>query len=349
MINQNSDLRIFSDPYHHHHAPLNELKAGVMGKANEGPDRLIAVLDHLTKEGFPAAISPKDFGIDVITAVHDADYVRFMKEAWESWLGTGRTGDLLPLVWPGAAMRRDVSPETIDGQIGLYCFDIGTPITKETYRVAYGAAQCAAAAADIIAQGMASHAVSLTRPPGHHAMPAAYGGYCFFNQAAIAAQLLRQKGYQKVAILDVDYHHGNGTQTIFYDRPDVMVINLHADPKEEYPYFLGHADEIGLAAGKGFNLNLPMPKGISWQSYRSNLRIAIEAVKNYAPDALVVSLGVDTGADDPLGYFSLTVDNFNEMGGMIAALQRPLVTVLEGGYDRTNIGAYVAAYLEAAS
>ncbi len=336
---------IFQDPDHKRHAPAKELKSGIWGAPNEHPGRLDSITNALHIAGMTISASVSDHGLDPILAVHDQDYVLFLEEAWAPWRAEGRTGDIIPLVWPGAGMRRDVSPQTIDGCVGQFCFDSGTPITRGTYAVAYKAAQCAASAADAILEGSDTHAVCLTRPPGHHAMPAAYGGYCFFNQAAVAAQRLRDGGAKRVTVLDVDYHHGNGTQAIFYDRSDVLVVNIHADPDEEYPYFLGHADETGEGKGAGFNYNLPLPKGTCWKRYVGALDIALQEITNYGPDALVVSLGLDTGEHDPLGYFSLNADNFADMGRRIRMLDKPMITVLEGGYNTDNLGKYLLAYM----
>ena len=336
---------IFYDPEHGLHDPQSELKGGEFGSPQEAPERLERVLTALTKADCAVQKCTEDYGIGPILAVHGQDYVIFLEEAWARWRAEGRSGDILPLVWPGDGMRRDVMPLSIDGKIGLYCFDIGTPITRHTYKVAYGAAQCAAASAAAITAENTEHALCLTRPPGHHAMPSGYGGYCFFNQAAIAAQKLIDDGKGRIAILDVDYHHGNGTQSIFYNRSDVLVINIHADPDEEYPYFLGHADETGVAEGTGFNKNYPLPRGTGWERYKQSFDIALQEIQAYEPEALIVSLGLDTGEHDPLGHFTLNRSNYSAMGEAIRALNLPLITVLEGGYDRENIGDYLIAYL----
>jgi acetoin utilization deacetylase AcuC-like enzyme len=176
-------------------------------------------------------------------------------------------------------------------------------------------------------------------------MPGQYGGYCFLNNAAVAAQYLRDNGKDRVAILDVDYHHGNGTQAIFYDRSDVLVINIHSDPVNEYPYFMGHADENGEGAGVGFNVNLPLPKSTDWQTYAPALKDAINRINGFAADALVLSFGADTYKEDPLGYFKLEKSDFSKIGHMISALNLPTVTILEGGYAIDDLGENVVTLL----
>ena len=181
-------------------------------------------------------------------------------------------------------------------------------------------------------------AFALCRPPGHHAAAAAMGGYCYLNNAAIAVQALRDLGVARVAVLDVDYHHGNGTQSIFYDRADVFFVSLHGDPRVEYPYFLGHADERGSGTGLGCNLNLPLPLGTAWSGYGPALDGACQAIATYGPEVLVVSLGVDTFEADPISKFKLTSDDYLRIGRRIASLRRPTLFVFEGGYAVDAVG-----------
>jgi acetoin utilization deacetylase AcuC-like enzyme len=188
--------------------------------------------------------------------------------------------------------------------------------------------------------------VALTRPPGHHAGPDFFGGYCFLNNAALAAQALRDAGAQRVAVLDVDYHHGNGTQTIFYERADVLTVSLHGDPRTEYPFYLGHADERGAGSGEGFNLNLPLPAGTGCAAWRAALHEGLQAIARFAPDALVVALGVDTFEGDPISRFTLASADYLTAGRDIAAARLPTVFTLEGGYAVAALGVNVVNVLE---
>ena len=234
-------------------------------------------------------------------------------------------------------MRRDVPADTIDGQAGLFAFDIGTPICAGTWKASYFAAQCALEAACALQDG-STLSVSLARPPGHHASRDQYGGYCFLNHAAIAAQWLRDCGADRVAVLDVDYHHGNGTQSIFYDRRDVLTVSLHADPRTEYPYYLGHNGERGAGDGVGFHANYPIASGATWSEYAPALDDACARIERFAPDAWVVSFGADTFRDDPLGTFALDLEDYRSMGRRLAQVKRPLAVVMEGGYAITSLG-----------
>lgn len=342
-------MKIFYSDKHAAHDCAGEIKDGELKPCFENPTRADTIERAFAQNGFDTLHTPNDFGLASILKVHDADYVEFLQTAWEQWKAIGRKGDIFPLVWPGAGMRREVRPENIDGQLGLYAFDSGTPICAGTWEVVYQGAQTAISAANALLKDDHQQTFSFSRPPGHHAMPNQYGGYCFLNNAAIAAQHMRDNGANKVAVLDVDYHHGNGTQAIFYDRADVLVVNIHSDPKHEYPYYLGHADEIGGDAGKGFNINLPLPKGTQWHAYRSALNTALEHLTQFAPDALVVSFGADTYKDDPLGFFKLDTDHFVEIGSAIAKLNLPTVTILEGGYAIDALGDNVIAMIKGLS
>ena len=216
--------------------------------------------------------------------------------------------------------------------MGYYSFDAGTPITAGTWQAAQSSADVAVTSARLLAEGGHPAIFALCRPPGHHAATDLYGGYCFLNNAAIAAQYLIDGGAERVAILDVDYHHGNGTQAIFYDRPDVLFLSLHGDPREEYPFFLGWADERGDGPGEGFNVNYPLPWGTGFPAWSEALEDACKRVADYAPDVLLVSLGVDTFKGDPISKFRLESDDFTAYGARIARLGLPTLFVMEGGY-----------------
>ena len=230
--------------------------------------------------------------------------------------------------------------------MGLYSFDAGTPLTAGTWQAARSGADCALSAAAHIAHGGRA-AFALSRPPGHHAGADFFGGYCFLNNAALAAQYLRDSGLERVAVLDVDYHHGNGTQAIFYERSDVFFTSIHGDPRTEYPFFLGHADERGQGVGLGFNLNLPLSRGSDYARWSEALELALEAIAGYGAQALVVSLGVDTFAGDPISGFALQSQDYLRMGERIARAGLPTVLVFEGGYAVDAVGVNVANVLHA--
>jgi acetoin utilization deacetylase AcuC-like enzyme len=278
--------------------------------------------------------------------VHDAGFVEFLRGAHARWLAERRDGHVLPSGFPARGLRRDRRPAGISGQLGWYAFDASTPIVAGTWDAALAAARCAMTAAALVAEGERA-AYALCRPPGHHAGRATYGGYCYLNNAALAAQYLRDQGCMRVTVLDVDYHHGNGTQEIFWERGDVQFVSVHGTPDTEYPWFLGYADERGAGAGEGFTLNLPLPAGTGWEAYRAALVEAVEAIRRFEPDALVVSLGVDTFAADPISAFALEVRHYPLMGELLAGLGLPTVLVQEGGYAVAEIGMNVAGVLGA--
>jgi acetoin utilization deacetylase AcuC-like enzyme len=239
----------------------------------------------------------------------------------------------------------DKPPLNFAAKLGQYAFDSGTPLMSGTWIAAREGAACAVAAAQAMLAGeMAT--VALTRPPGHHAGSAYMGGYCFLNNAAIAAQHLRDHGLQRVAVLDIDYHHGNGTQAIFDDRADVYTVSIHGDPQTEYPFYLGHADERGTDNGEGFNLNLPLPKGSTFETWYATLHEALQVVTDFAPQALVVPLGLDTYEGDPISGFKLKSADYFKVGRAIGELQLPTLFTLEGGYAVADFGINTVNVLE---
>jgi len=329
-------LTIYS-PLHHRHHGSAELIDGKMMPCFEMPRRAEMILARVREVGLGEVREPQRFGEAPVRRVHDHGFVDFLATAWQEWLAEGRRHDALPLVWPVRSLRGDRVPEYIDGKLGYYSLDAGTPITAGTWEAVQASADVALTGARAILDG-ASSVFSLCRPPGHHAASAAMGGYCYLNNAAIAAQYLIDHGCARVAVLDVDYHHGNGTQEIFYTRRDVLFVSLHADPRVEYPYFLGHADELGAGAGFGFTHNYPLPHGTTWDVYGPALDDACRKVDAFRPDALVVSLGVDTYEHDPISKFRLRSDDFPKIGARIAGCQRPTLFVMEGGYAVEDIG-----------
>jgi acetoin utilization deacetylase AcuC-like enzyme len=320
------------------HPATPELIDAQMMPCHERPQRAEKVLARVREVGLGEVLEPQAFGLDPVRRVHDAGFVDFLATAWADWAAEGRSNDALPLVWPVPGLRHDRVPENIDGRLGFYSMDAGVPITAGTWGAVQSSADTALTAARAVASGTPC-AFALCRPPGHHAGAASMGGYCYLNNAAIAAQYLLDQGGSRVVVLDVDYHHGNGTQSIFYSRDDVLFVSLHADPTVEYPFFLGHADERGAGAGAGYNLNYPLPFGTAWDAWGAALDDACAHISAHGPDAVVVSLGVDTYAGDPISKFELVADDFSRMGRRIAALGRPTLFVLEGGYAVDDIGA----------
>lgn len=314
-----------------------ELVDGQLLPCFEMPRRAFLIRERVQEVGLGPVVPPQAFGRAPLERVHAPAFVEFLATAWERWTASGRSYDALPWTWPTRHLRQ-VRPERIDGLMGYYSFDAGTPITAGTWAAASASADVALTAAKLLAEGAEPAVFALCRPPGHHAAADLYGGYCFLNNAAVAAQFLLDGGAERVAILDVDYHHGNGTQAIFYDRPDVLFLSLHGDPAQEFPFFLGWADETGSGAGEGFNRNYPLPWGTGFGPWAEALEDACRLVADYAPDVLLVSLGVDTYEADPISRFRLRSEDFTTYGGRIAALGLPTLFVMEGGYAVEQIG-----------
>ncbi|HVL77546.1 MAG TPA: histone deacetylase family protein [Noviherbaspirillum sp.] len=334
----------FSDEHRLHKGEM-EFFRGELVPCFEKPERADFVLAALTEHAIGPVHAPDAFPLEAIERVHAPRYLRFLERAWGMWSALGQTRDAIPAVWPIRGFRDDVEPDNFIAQLGLYSYDSGSPFTAGTWQAARRAADCALAAQAAIAGGERA-AFALARPPGHHAGPDFFGGYCFINNAAVAAQAFRDQGAGRVAILDVDYHHGNGTQSIFYRRADVFTQSIHGDPRTEYPFYLGHADETGEGEGDGFNANYPLPAGSSNALWFEALGAATARIRAYAPDALVVSLGVDTYAGDPISKFRLDQPEFLRIGKEIAALGLPTLFVMEGGYAVAEIGYNVAAVLQ---
>ncbi len=314
-----------------------ELAGGLLVPPFECPERVAFVLDRLAAVGLGDVIEPRDYGIEPILRVHDEGFVRFLETAWQEWRATGATGEAIPIIWPARRMSQDRVPNCITGKLGHYALAAETSISEGTWEAARSAVDVALEASSIVAGG-ARAAFGLCRPPGHHAARDMFGGYCFLNNAAIAAQSFRDRGAARVAILDVDFHHGNGTQDIFWERGDVMYLSLHGDPMEAFPYFLGHADEIGVGAGEGTNVNLPLPRGTGWDAWSAALATALARVKAFGAEALIVSLGVDTFEGDPISFFKLASSDFLRMGEALGRAGLPTVFLMEGGYAVAEIG-----------
>lgn len=338
----------FYNEHHAQHRARFEMFRGEMVPAFEKPERADLVLAEFTRRGLGRIVTPHGVPLVSLERIHTPRYLHFLRNAWSEWtaLDPANAGkDAFPSVWPVRSLRSDIEPDNFCARMGLYSMDSGTPLTAGTWIAAKTGADCAVNAAHALRLGERS-AFALTRPPGHHAGADFFGGYCFLNNAALAAQHLLDDGAKKVAVLDLDYHHGNGTQSIFYGRGDVLFASIHGDPRTEFPFYLGHADETGEGAGAGFNMNLPLPAGADAATWFAALETACIRIASYAPDALVVSLGVDTWAGDPISTFSLQSADYLRIGERLAYLGLPAAFVLEGGYAVNEIGVNVVNVLE---
>jgi acetoin utilization deacetylase AcuC-like enzyme len=331
-------MRRFFSPRQLDHAPAVELHNGGFTAYAEVPARAEAILHAIG-----GADEPADRGEAPIAAVHAAEYLAFLKEAPVRWSEAGRSGDAIPYAFPVVG-RRALRLDRIDALMGRYSFDATTPITPATWDAAYWSAQTALAATAAVLEGERA-AFALGRPPGHHAGADYCGGYCHLNTAAIAAQAARDAGVERVAILDIDYHHGNGTQDIFWTRGDVFYASVHADPATDYPFYWGHADEVGKDGGRGTTLNLALPHGTTGDAFRRAQGQALDAIAGFAPGLLVVSFGADTWEGDPISRFALTTADYPLLARDIAACGWPTVVVMEGGYAVDALGANVAGFL----
>ncbi|MFM1948915.1 MAG: Acetylpolyamine aminohydrolase [Pseudomonadota bacterium] len=346
-------MKIFSNTHHHLHRGQQEMFRGRLVDCHEVPQRLDHVLAELARRPVGQLLKPpQHLNVDAaLESVHTSSYLAFLATAWQEWVKLNPDNanrDALPSVWPlpgHHAFRMDKPPLNFAARLGQYAFDAGTPLMAGTWQAAREGAACAVAAAHALMAGE-SATVALTRPPGHHAGPAYMGGYCFLNNAAVAAQQLIEQGLQRVAVLDIDYHHGNGTQAIFDTRADVYTLSIHGDPQTEYPFFLGHADERGSDEGQGFNLNLPLPRGTEFEVWFAAMQKALQVISDYGPQALVVPLGLDTYEGDPISGFKLKSAHYLKIGQAIASLRLPTVFTLEGGYAVADFGINTVNVLE---
>ena len=338
-------MDIIYDEGHRGHAGRFELGAGELVPCFEKPERAEFVLAAVRRAALGEIESPARYGVAPVSRVHSEAYLEFLRTAWSEWKALAGDVDALPLTSPVRHFS-DRVPDSIIGQLGYYSFDTAAPITEGTWEAATAAVDCSLTALAKI-RGGARGAFALVRPPGHHAARDLYGGYCYLNNAAISAQHFVDEARGRVAILDVDYHHGNGTQSIFYDRGDVLFTSLHGDPHQEFPFYLGHAEERGIAAGEGANRNFPMPWGTSAVTWFDALEEACGEIERFGPELLVVSLGVDTFKEDPISQFLLASDDYSRLGERIARLGHPTLFVLEGGYAVEEIGINVANVLGA--
>lgn len=337
-------MKVILSEDHRQHFPSGELYGGELVRPFECPERWDYVVDGLKSIGLDAFQAPGPFDRDLALKVHTEDFVDFLETAWSQWSAEGFKGDAIATVIPARRMQQRL-PDHIDGKLGYYSMAIETAITSGTWHAASVSAAIAHTAAENVMTGDAA-AFALCRPPGHHAARDLYGGYCFLNNAAIATQHFLEKGSQRVAILDVDFHHGNGTQDIFYDRSDVLFVSLHGHPKDAFPHFLGYEDELGEGAGSGFNCNYPLPPGTTYPVWLCALSDGLKKIEKFNPDQLVVSLGVDTFENDPISFFKLKTDDYIDYGARIAGLAKPTLFVMEGGYAVEEIGINTANVLK---
>jgi acetoin utilization deacetylase AcuC-like enzyme len=331
-------MRSFWDPRQLEHAPAIEIHNGRIELCEETSERALAILECVGRTQLPA-----DHGEAPILRVHPKPYVDFLKVAHRDWLAAGREGDAIPYAFP-VARRRSLDLDRIDARLGRYAYDTCTPIVQGTWTSAYWNVQSALSALDAVLGGQAN-AFALCRPPGHHCGADYMGGYCYLNNAAIAAEAAMAAGTERVAILDIDYHHGNGTQDIFYARGDVVFASIHADPATDYPFYWGHADETGAGEGEGANLNLPLPRGTALPEFERALGEALERTAAFAPDLLIVSYGADTYEGDPISHFKLKTADYPLLARRIASAGYPTLIVMEGGYAVDALGKNVAAFL----
>ncbi len=338
-------MKIFySETHRRHEPPFEVFDGGLRVPYLENPDRMDKILTALHTVDWADIHTPTDFGLDPILAVHDKEYLDFLASAWTEWLATvpQDSSTLLPATF--ALRRHPHKPKSLLGRAGYYMMDLSACIVEGTYQASLASANCALSAAESVVNGQRS-AFALCRPPGHHAGKDYAGGYCFINNAAVAANLLSQKG--SVAVLDVDYHCGNGTQDIFYDRADVLTISIHADPDYEYPSYIGFADERGEGRGLGYHHNFPLPAGTDDTAYLETLGQALQKIREFKPAYLVVSAGMDIYADDPLGRIKVTTEGIGEIAKSIADLELPTVIIMEGGYANAALGKNILAFLSA--
>lgn len=338
-------MKAVYSPLHARHDGGVELYRGRLVPTFETPERAEIIRAALEAAGHEL-LPPREIPESRLLRVHEPAFVEFLRGAHARWQSEGREGHVLPSGFPARGLRQDHRPAGISGSLGWFAFDASTPIVAGTWDAALAAARCAMTAAALVHEGQRA-AYALCRPPGHHAARSTYGGYCYLNNAALAAQYLVDEGRRRVCVIDVDYHHGNGTQEIFWERDDVLFVSLHGDPETEYPWFLGYADERGAGRGAGHTLNLPLPAGSGWEAYRAALDAALAAIRAYDPEALVVSLGVDTFVSDPISSFKLEGRHYPLIGALLAGLGLPTVVVQEGGYAVAEIGANVAGVLGA--
>ncbi|MBM3546794.1 MAG: histone deacetylase family protein [Alphaproteobacteria bacterium] len=336
-------MRVFYSPDHLRHDPKSFIFRGKVVDSPEKPERAEVLLKALSAAGHRIE-TPKQHGTAAVEAVHDAGYLAFLKDGYRAWQGLpGASAEIVPNVHPGRNMATLRAHPV--AQAGWYVADTACPVGEGTWMGALAAVDCALSATEAVVAGERA-AYGLCRPPGHHAYADQAGGFCLLNNVAVAAEVAaRAKG--RVAILDVDVHHGNGTQGIFWRRPDVLFVSLHADPAVYYPFYAGYAEETGADAGAGATFNLPLPPGTGDDAYLSALSRALDRIRAFQPEVLLISLGFDAAADDPLGVLKISTEGFRRIAVAIEALGLPAILIQEGGYLAASLGPNAVAFLSA--
>ena len=339
-------MDVFWDDVQLQHTPGFFLQRGQVRPNFEVPARALSLLGGVTALGLSHKM-PTPLDPAALATVHTPAYLDFLRTAHAEWSAMEGAGpEVVANMHPAPEMLAYARPGApIIGKAGWFSADTACPIGPHTWDAACAAAACALAAADVAGAGKSAYA--LVRPPGHHAYAARAGGHCYINNAALAAERLRHVGATRVAILDIDSHHGNGTQGIFWDRSDVFFASIHGDPAGYYPWYVGHAAERGTGAGEGANLNLPLPRGTSDTPWLATLDTALAAIERFAPDALVVSLGFDASELEPLSYLAVTADGFARAAERIATLGLPTAIIQEGGYNTDLLGTLLERFLTA--
>ena len=344
-------ITIYSEKHRLRNAKT-ELFGGLLVPPYENPSRADIILERVNSENLGEVSAPSEFGMEPVLALHDAGFVEFLRVAWDEWSQTEYEGEIIPICWPARRMSKRI-PDFINGKVGYYALSSETSINEGTWEAALASKDVALSGAELLLKGIETETsamkgvFSLCRPPGHHAAFDMFGGYCFLNNAAIATQWFRDNGVERVSILDIDFHHGNGTQDIFYKREDVLYLSLHGDPRDAFPHFTGYPEETGQDAGTGTTYNCPLPPGTQFKTWCDKLKESLTKIDQFGAEVLVVSLGVDTFEKDPISFFKLKSDDFLSIGKLIADLNIPTLFVMEGGYDIKELGINVVNVLQA--
>jgi acetoin utilization deacetylase AcuC-like enzyme len=351
---QVSTIPVVWSPQTLQHVPGMEIWIGVGTPGTEVPERVELIRDALTESGHPVH-SAREHDDSVLLTVHDASLVEHLRTVYPQWVEAGFLDDpgqdrVVPYVFPTEQMLGPLPPHrahAVHARAGTYAYDTMTVVGPGTFEAARAAIDCALTAVDLVASGEVLAAYALCRPPGHHVTRSAYGGSCYLNNAAVAAEGLRAAGHRRVAVVDLDAHHGNGTAAIFYERADVLYGSVHVDPGAGwFPHFVGFADERGAGEGEGSTRNLPLAPGTGDSGWLEAVTALREWIEFHGVDAVVVSLGVDAAGDDPESPLLVTEQGYREAGRLIGGFRVPSVIVQEGGYHLDTIGGLVGAYLD---
>ena len=335
------------------HDPLVEMWIGMSTPAAEVPDRMTVIERSLCDAGHPI-VEATAHDDSILRVVHDPALLTHLETVWSAWVEGGYVAlgatRVVPYMFPSAELLHGLPlrpPAALHARAGLYCYDTMTSVGPGTWTAARAAVDCALTAVDLVTSGNTMTAYALCRPPGHHVTRSSYGGSCYLNNAAVAAAALRAAGHDRVAIIDVDAHHGNGTQALFYERADVFYGSVHVDPGAGwFPHHMGFADETGRDAGRDANLNLPLPPGTPDGPWLNAVARLASVVESFGATALVISLGVDAAADDPESPLEVSLDGYRQAGRTLGQLGFPTVAVQEGGYHLEALGGLVRATLE---